>query len=237
MPLLTAFEGNVYWCYQDPMPGDVLMLSRDGGTPTRLAQLWASAITATTSGVYFAVAQLAQPQMGAKVYRAPLSGGASDVIATSDDGGYPHALAVDASNVYWGAGSIWSVPLSGGTASKIVPAQTYSLVRVAVEGSALVSLGSSGVDGWVITKTSTAGGTLTTLAQGTGGVAYDMVIDDGFIYYLTGEDVNRLAVTGGAPSKLATGVIDFTGAPPQIATDAASIYWMTSRQGVVRLAK
>jgi hypothetical protein len=58
------------------------------------------------------------------VMSVPKQGGSPRVVAAS---GNPHAIAVDASNVYWSSGGIYSIPKTGGVAQCIVDATTIGL--------------------------------------------------------------------------------------------------------------
>jgi sugar lactone lactonase YvrE len=161
-------------------------------------------------------------------------------------------IAVDAERVYWTesdaypngpygpalAGSVWSVPIDGGTPTKLASVTTPIFsdpVAIALDSANVywADWGNS-----TINSVPVGGGAVGTLASGQGGVAF-LAIDGANAYWTTtgafeaGTLVSVL-LAGGTPTTLASGLSD----PQGLAVDATHVYWADNTEGtIVRMPK
>jgi sugar lactone lactonase YvrE len=139
----------------------------------------------------------------------------------------PHAIAVDATNVYWatGDGAVRTVPLDGGSTTTL--ATGVSSTAMAID-STNVYLGvfPSGVA--VVPK---VGGSLTTLASSPQVAGGALAVDATSVYFLDpgAGEVGKIPLGGGAVSVLASGFgLPSTG----LAIDATRAYVLATVNGV-----
>jgi len=110
---------------------DVMRVPLTGGASDTLATgQSASSIAVDGANVYWT--NWSADLVGA-VMRAPLSGGIPQTIASGQT--VPHAITVDAHNVYWANdGNLMRVPMAGGSPEALVSNQT-SINGIAVDGT------------------------------------------------------------------------------------------------------
>jgi hypothetical protein len=96
---IAVYDGNVYWTTID-MPGELLKVSADGGEPTTVAsnEIDPFPVAVDASGIYYGtgLTNLCDGTLS----RVPSEGGATTALASGELGG-PHAIATDATNIYW----------------------------------------------------------------------------------------------------------------------------------------
>jgi hypothetical protein len=204
--------------------GSAVSVAQAGGDPFESFGAGACCLAADTTNVYWATSSVACTVSG-NIFKAPLGGGVATTLATVS---CVNALAVDGSNVYWGAhGSVGAVPIAGGT--PITLAQTPSGGHSLVLSDRLFWL-SDVQPGSTVLSMPTSGGIPATIAN-TPLPAQSLAVDASSIYITTaaGESADAgasgqvlTAALSGGPTKALATVAAF---PGPIAVDATSVYW------------
>jgi len=163
------------------------------------------------------------------IKRAPLGGGASEVIASSSDG-FIGGIAIDGGNVYWvdqDEGEIRSIPVNGGSATVIATGLTTP-AGIAIHARTIY-LTDANSD---LMAVAIGGGAVTTLVHGPGlpsneGVADfspGLAVDDENVYftqyYARDPVLAQVPLGGGAMTVLAHA------SAYGIAVDAHNVYWL-----------
>ena len=221
---LVVDESNVYWTQHvksaaaggAPL-GSVMMASKDGGSPTALAQnirdeLKSLALDA--KNVYWLA--------GASVMRAAKAGGGASILAKLDA---PTSVASDGKNVYWtsASGSVMRMFPNPGSKPETIAKDQDKPDNVLVDDASIFWTAGSKV--MSMTKTTP---TMKTLATSDGAIV-DVAMDATHVYWVgvnaSGDGVvMRAAKDGSAPAeKLASGQASPTG----ITVDKSAIYWAT----------
>ena len=180
---------------------------------------------------------------GGRGVNDPLGGVASTVMRASKDGsglttlhegGYPGALAVDETSVYWTdreLGQIMSVPLGGGDATVLAQGQGTELSFLAIDGDSVywttgASLG--GASG-TVAKISKAGGEVVILASEQGAPAGLALSGRTLVWANQGDGrVRSISTDGGA-------IFDIrrTTAPRAVAISGDTVYFTDMMEGRV----
>lgn len=165
-----------------------------------------------------------------KVVSIPLAGGTPVVLAT---GGLPGALAIDGSFVYFAERNspnqaIKRVPLGGGTVTTLASLPGVSPVDLAINATHLyyISNTSAGPNTGAVVKIPLAGGAPITLASSQPNP--QAIAIDGSNVYWTGGDLMTLALTGGTPTSLFTGLGSNSFG---LTSDGSSVFWTNSTGG------
>jgi hypothetical protein len=155
-----------------------------------------------------------------------LDGGSQKALATGQPGG-PVALAVDATNLYWAdqgtgdGGSIWKVPLAGGT--PVLLASATDPYYLAVDATSVYwSELSTGVY-----RVGIDGGTVSTIAPinyGGAGIA----VDANNVYFGFDESIEASSLDAGVITVLANNQVY----PQGMILDGTTLYWTNSGNGI-----
>jgi hypothetical protein len=144
-----------------------------------------------------------------------------------------HAVAVDATNVYWsdfGAGTIVRVPKTGGAPTILASGLTSPEGLRIRDGYVYFTDFNANLVG----RVPTTGGPLTTIATEQDGPS-DVIVTGGFAYwvnYRSGGSFARAPIDGGAVE-----VLFNPGGPyPSIATDDVNVYWVGYGGGIMRFS-
>jgi hypothetical protein len=241
---VAVHNGVVYWT-DYTAAGTVMSEATTGGPITTIAtnQDWPYAIAVDDNNVYWTnyddqYAPGGGGGTSGTVMKMPLTGGGNPIaLATGLQG--PTAIAIDATNVYFGqsvGGSVKSVPIaSTGSGPVTVLASNQTPYGVAVQGGIVYwtnYTGTTGANGnsnaSVMSVATTAGATPKILTTATNAVgAYGIAVNATTIFFTaqnnTGNatEVESLPLAGGNPTVLASGQLQATG----IAVDATNIYW------------
>jgi len=201
---------------------DVARVPRAGGSVQVLSQSERpGAMALDQANVYWSDGALS----GATLQKVPLAGGTAQQLAT---GIWASNIVVDASYVYAslddssGTGSIVKVPIAGGAAVTLAPAQLNN-GQLAIDSTYVywVSLGDgtqmNNTNGSVM-RVPKAGGTVVPLAANVNGPR-SLVLANNFVYFGNRVSIQKVPTTSGAVSTVTT----TTGATA-LAADAGSIY-------------
>ena len=148
----------------------------------------------------------------------------------------PWGIAIDDKAVYWPAegsapddGSVFSVPLVGGTASELATGQSGP-VQIAQDSQYLFWTNFQG--GGSVRRMRKDGSDLITLAQAAG--PWALALSDTYVYWTNTSDgsIRRVVKPGGQAAILITG----EASPRGLAVDGTHVYWTTSSGGEVRRA-
>jgi hypothetical protein len=210
--VIAVDSSSVYWA-ENTTSGSVAKVGLSGGTPTTFASG-----QNTPSGLAVSGSKVFWSDYGANaVMEDATSGGSASLFQLTSAG--PLAMAADATNVYWVAGSgsegtLFQAPVGGGAPT---PVTSVGLVNgIAVDATSLYF-----TDGSEVNKVPIGGGSPNPLASclGADGVA----VDSSNVYFACSSgDIIRVGVNGGVPVTLATR----TGMNPRgLAIDANSVYW------------
>jgi hypothetical protein len=207
---LGACVGNLRECDGDPSIAceTDIMSDRDhcgacgqscaGGTcsggvcrQVQLVQAGDEPLYATTDGTtaFWAQGLTVSPA----VMSVPLAGGPATALAT--DAGRVHALAIDETTVYFvefkGIWRIRAVPKGGGPTATIAETAEYANIAIGPDGVYWIDDSAGGR----VAKISLTGGVSTELATGQGQVE-SITVDDEFVFWTSGANVNRAALDG-----------------------------------------
>ncbi|MFI5297644.1 MAG: hypothetical protein ACHREM_06050 [Polyangiales bacterium] len=168
--------------YGASLGGAISRIGKDGSALTQLAMGSASQGLSTRDGwAYWA------NYSGHSVARVPTSGGASETLAEAGD--YTRSIVSDCHYAYFSVGNYggqtWRVPLDGGAASLFADVGD----SFAIDAASLYVLASDGA--W---RVSLATGIKTRLGNGssvTGPLTGAITVDDGAVYWSTGDAVMR----------------------------------------------
>jgi len=241
---------SVYWATID---GAVVKVPTAGGALTTLAtganNPNVTAIAVDERSVYWttlAALECALPPgiglfCGGAVMRVPKGGGSSTVLATGQTG--PHALAIDATNVYWATlacpsdggaclGAVNQAPKGGlsdgGAPTALAWGQPVAVavdamhVYFADEGPAV-----NGAASGVIKSVAIGGGDVTVLASAQSHPSA-IAVDAGNVYWVNQSGtVLSVPKSGGSPTTLASGQL----IPLAVAVDGTSLYWTNQGTG------
>lgn len=152
------------------------------------------------------------------VYRVALNGGSRETLATGQQ--YAHALAVDATHLYWAdRETIYRLALAGGTAQPFISGQT-TVNGLALDATHLY-WGNS--DQGLIRRVPLTGGTPATLFSQQM-MPWKLRIANGYVYWTSDfapTDIKRGPVTGGVAEVLVTN----QDVPREMVTDGVWLYW------------
>jgi hypothetical protein len=174
-------------------------------------------------------------ECGSSCQGGKCSGGKCQVSVLAPNQKTPWGIAVDGASVFWlaeGDGSVYSVPVGGGTAEPIATGQNGP-VQIALDGEYVFWTNFQG--GGSVRRMKKDGTDLTTLAQASGPWALAVgAAGDNYVYWTNTSDgsLRRIVKPGGHPVVLLTG----ESSPRGIAVDGTHMYWTTSGGGQVRRA-
>jgi hypothetical protein len=206
-------------------------------------------ITTLASGISSDMARIAADQTnvyildGDLIKKVPLNGGTVEKLSSAHGGSIGDFSAInqdivtDGVNVYWTVGTVGpsppvvqKVPVGGGSvvtlsndASFVYPQDCYW--RIAVDSQNVYwSTGSSTipVNGCAIKKAPIIGGATTTVVDTAFG---DFTVDGINIYFSASSSINKIPVSGGSISTVATNVV-----PSVLANDSLNLYWIDPSQ-------
>ena len=164
------------------------------------------------------------------------TGGNCQVMVLAPNQKTPWGVAVDSTAVYWVAegstpddGSVFSVPLVGGTASELATGQNGP-VQIAQDANYLFWTNFQG--GGSVRRMKRDGSDLTTLAQASG--PWALSLSSTHVYWTNTSDgsLRRVVKPGGQAAILVSG----EASPRGITVDTTHMYWTTSSGGEVRRA-
>ncbi len=225
VPDYVASNGTtVFWT---DLSGDVFATPISGGTTVTLATSTGepSGLAATSNDTYWGNFR--------SLLRIPVEGGATTTLAPQQQG-----LAIDQTNIYWGAvspatdaGLVLSMPLAGGapvtlltlgtgeTADALAADGTNVYVQVpaisGTPGASILSVPRQG--GASVTLATTLDGP--TITAGGGNVYW--TVQDPSLFWPLNSLVMSVPVAGGTPVTLANGQSDVG----PIVTDGVGVYW------------
>lgn len=203
---------HVYWLDAE---GNVMSVPKCGGTATKLAN--AGSAGADSLGAFAIDATSAYWVAGPNdLFAAPLSGGTPATLASNVD---TLGITVKGAEVYSVTRSfVVSLPVHGGTPSKLAESSSYALGLPAADDANVYWVGEG------VFSAPRSGGTATTLAT-TRDVATGLAIDDANVYWCDSSDpaapIMRTPKAGGPSVTLATNQFGATG----FATDGRDVYW------------
>jgi hypothetical protein len=189
--------------------------SLDGTSRVQLAsnELWPSAIAVDATHVYW------NDVNSGKTKRAPIGGGAVELVAASNN--LLFDLALDSTNIYLGQNPPVKIPKTGGSPQPLTGAG-YVPYSVAIDAGWLYCRDHLGG----IRKVPLAGGSWTPLATQLPSPAVMVAIDATSIYWTDKQAIMKLDKNGGTPIALASGQNNALA----IAVDASNVYWSTAVQ-------
>jgi len=154
----------------------------------------------------------------ALVQSVPMGGGSVTTLTTLTNE-HPEFVALDSTNAYVTANSLYAVPLVGGSGT--VLASGYGTVMGVRVDSTYAYFTAGALPGGVY-RVSKVGGTVETLA--TSSRPYDLAIDATYVYWtdLTDGTLSRAPLSGGTVDVLASGA----NAGAHLTIDATNAYWI-----------
>ena len=219
--------------YESPCPDSTVLRAPDAGTAEPRGPVGEpqTLTTADETGDPFVlavadgIAYWASKDTG-RILRVAASGVAVEEVATGQAS--PVFVAVDDDYVYWtnggteGSGSVAKAPHAGGEVRTLADDQV-SPSRLAVVGGQVYWCASSSRDplsAGVLRSVSREGGAVTDLAT-TRGLAGDIAVWDGDVYWTDTDGLKRAPLDGGQPETLASASMGFG----PLAIDAGTIYF------------
>jgi hypothetical protein len=154
------------------------------------------------------------------------AGGVGSLSVLASKQTWPFAVAVDATNAYWGnpmEGTLKSVPLSGGSPTTLASGQEVQAIAVDATTVYWTSVAYKPTPASTVMSVPIGGGTPTTLATGQND-PFAIAVDDESVYWTDFAEghVMKVPKRGGTPTTLASGQ-EYAQA---IAVDATSAYWL-----------
>jgi hypothetical protein len=240
---LAVSGSDVYWASvawdSDAGPsgwGTVQTVTTDGGAVTVLgAGLLPLSVVADDANVYWTTMESRDDAgvqiQGAQILRTPRAGGTTTVLLSGAN--ITAALAIDAQNLYWGAGAtagatggvVMAMPLAGGTPTTLATASTGQNVdAVAADGEAVYwathMYSQANVPSGTLSKVTLATRVVSTLAATELPAA--VTVGPSGVYWTDNGRVLTVGLDGGPVTTIAT---SDTGTTGPVAIDAASVYW------------
>jgi hypothetical protein len=170
-----------------------------------------------------------------QIMRQALSGAPGSATSISGPLASPTALSIDTTTAYFAlsSGSIYRVPLAGGTTTLLSSGQTQMHPFDIAADATHVYWSNNGLPSGIM-RVPIGGGTATPLYSNTTSYVSGIAIDATYIYFGMGQEVLRMPLAGGTPETIAAN----QGLPFMIAVNATHVYW-TSRasRSVARVAK
>jgi hypothetical protein len=218
---MTVAGGTVYWANSQDPGGYIgaFLVSSSAKTKPAINLKNPYEVAVDSQNVYWVTL--------AGAYRAPLAGapGAGTLLAPAIEA---LGIAVDGSYVYFSdyyKGTVQSVPLSGGVVTDMATNQARPYM-LAVDADYLywTELGTlSGDPDGAILKRAKSDGKQTILARAQSAPS-GIAVDNGTVYFTTGDGNVMKIPPGGLPLVLATG----QNSPTRIAVDQTSVYWINN---------
>jgi hypothetical protein len=137
---------------------------------------------------------------------------------------YPEVIAVDANNVYWGAGmqgQVLQVGRNGGTVTTLASSSTEKIFALTIDSTFVYFSTSLGPPS--LAKVPIGGGMVTSIFQGAD-QPLDLKINSAYIYWTGANTVMRMPVGGGQP----TAILSANAPCSSLAIAGTYVYWTTS---------
>jgi hypothetical protein len=236
---LAVDSQSVYWAEKGPMGGPLKIAPKTGGT--------AAVLVDTAMGVAIDATSIYYWKGGGSLEKMPLGGGVPVVLATGVSPSGIWDIAVSGDSLYWldWSNTINSLPVDGGNPTPLLSiASSYPYLprTLAVDSASLYWLFRAGnpLELW---RAKLDGSDPSVLFMGGDSDTFDLAVDTTGVYVSTfvamsdGSSIERVPLTGGASTTLASGPGMM---PPSwngpsahgFALDASYVYW-TSAQGYV----
>ena len=228
---IAVDSSAVYWTESDALQERVEKVGLNGGPATILDNTGSLFLTADASNIYYTNQQAMHTSTIEKMAKG--GGGAAPIASGLTD---PYNIVVNATDAYWvddydNSGTIYTVPLSGGTAAfvVIVPSISNCGQSLAVDASNLY---------WVdnlagtVNKRDLASGTNTVLASGQS-LPCTIAVDASNVYWSnTAAGLYKVGIGGGA----VTTILPSPDAATYLALDSTYLYW-TDGSAIYKIAK
>ena len=195
------------------------------------------AVIADSDAVYFTTWGTPWPDGVGAIVRAPLSGGASEVLTDAET--VPYAISQDNGALYWtdyDAGTIRSIQKQGGTPVTLASGLDGPMALAVLDGTVFFTVNGA------VDRVSAQGGEVDEVAH-TGGNPTALVADGAHLFFQVGATAKqdpaeaalwRVSPGGADPVELAQGTLfDTTEGTWSLAEHGASLYWASTRDGAV----